>query len=164
MATSVKTPASCTSPVPIGRPWDRRARPAGVPFDNVDPESTSKPIHWNLHVIQRFMLQHSLRPAALILIFHAPEAAFRTGWFIESLVTQVLMILPCGRTAICSEARRILWWLHWRPAFRCLQFLCGSSDGLVVQFCFAASLLFPISDDRSNWESISKLLSGLDPL
>jgi len=33
----------------------------GLPFDNVDPESTLKPIRWNLHVIQRFMLiQHSL--------------------------------------------------------------------------------------------------------
>jgi P-type Mg2+ transporter len=30
--------------------------------------------------------------AMLLLFFHATETFFRTGWFVESLVTQILMI------------------------------------------------------------------------
>jgi Mg2+-importing ATPase len=34
----------------------------------------------------------------LLRLFHADEAFFRTGWFIESLVTQILMIF-----AVCTR-------------------------------------------------------------
>jgi Mg2+-importing ATPase len=72
----------------------------GVPFDNVDPEALQKPVHWDIRFIERFMLV--LGPVsslfdfltffALIQLFGAGEAVFQTGWFIESLATQVLVI------------------------------------------------------------------------
>jgi Mg2+-importing ATPase len=72
----------------------------GVPFDNVDPEALQKPVHWDIRFIERFMLV--LGPVsslfdfltffALIQLFGAGEAVFQTGWFIESLATQSLVI------------------------------------------------------------------------
>ena len=41
----------------------------------------------------------------LLLVLHAGEALFRTGWFVESLVTQILMIFAVRtRGAACSPA------------------------------------------------------------
>ena len=72
----------------------------GLPLDNVDPEAIERPIHWDIRLIERFMIV--IAPistlfdvatfALLLLYFHATETFFRTGWFVESLVTQILMI------------------------------------------------------------------------
>jgi Mg2+-importing ATPase len=72
----------------------------GVPFDNVDPEATEKPVRWDITFIERFMLV--LGPVssifdfltfyALIKFFDAGEALFQTGWFVESLATQILVV------------------------------------------------------------------------
>jgi len=72
----------------------------GLPLDNVDPEAIERPIHWEIRVIERFMIVMGpistvfdvITFAVLLRLFHADEAFFRTGWFIESLVTQILMI------------------------------------------------------------------------
>jgi len=70
----------------------------GVPFDNVDAEALRRPVRWNIKFIERFMLV--LGPVlfdfltffALLSLFGAGEAMFQTGWFIESLATQSLVI------------------------------------------------------------------------
>ena len=72
----------------------------GVPFDNVDAESVQRPARWDIGFIERFMLL--LGPVsslfdfltffALLKLFGAGEAMFQTGWFIESLATQSLVI------------------------------------------------------------------------
>jgi Mg2+-importing ATPase len=72
----------------------------GVPFDNVDAAALKRPVRWDLRVIERFMLV--LGPVsslfdfftfyALLSLFQANEAMFQTGWFIESLATQSLVI------------------------------------------------------------------------
>ena len=69
----------------------------GVPFDNVDAEALRKPVHWDIRFIQRVMLV--LGPVsslfdfltffALLSLFAPSEPMFQTGWFIESLATQV---------------------------------------------------------------------------
>jgi Mg2+-importing ATPase len=72
----------------------------GVPFDNVDPESIRKPEHWDIRLIERFMLVLGpissifdfLTFFALIWLFGAGQAMFQTGWFIESLATQSLVV------------------------------------------------------------------------
>jgi Mg2+-importing ATPase len=71
----------------------------GLPLDNVDPEVIEQPIHWDIRLIERFMIVmgpistvFDLATFAVLLLFHASEAVFRTGWFVESLVTQILMI------------------------------------------------------------------------
>jgi len=72
----------------------------GLPFDRVDREVVAHPVHWDIRLIERFMLVIGpistlfdvLTFGVLLLLFRATEAQFRTGWFIESLVTQILMI------------------------------------------------------------------------
>lgn len=60
----------------------------------------ARPAHWNLREIRRFMLTFGplsslfdfLTFAVLLHILHAEAAEFRTGWFVESLATQTLII------------------------------------------------------------------------
>jgi P-type Mg2+ transporter len=71
-----------------------------IPLDEVDSEITQKPEHWDMRFIRNFMLVMGpvssifdfLTFGLLLLVFHANEALFQTGWFIESLATQVLVI------------------------------------------------------------------------
>jgi len=59
-----------------------------------------RPIHWDIKLSERFMVVmgplSSLFDLAtfgiLLLVFQAGEAMFRTGWFVESMATQVLMV------------------------------------------------------------------------
>lgn len=71
-----------------------------IPADKVDEEYLQRPKHWNISFIKKFMLTFGpisslfdfLTFFLLFSIFRLPEASFQTGWFIESLVTQVLVI------------------------------------------------------------------------
>jgi Mg2+-importing ATPase len=72
----------------------------GIPFDHVDPEAIAAPVHWDIRLIERFMLLMGpisslfdfLTFFVLLALFSAGEALFHTGWFIESVATQVLVI------------------------------------------------------------------------
>jgi Mg2+-importing ATPase len=76
------------------------AAQSGLPLDEVDPEAIRRPIHWEMRLIERFMIVMSpistlfdvVTFVVLLRLFHADQALFRTGWFVESLVTQILMI------------------------------------------------------------------------
>jgi len=71
-----------------------------IPLDEVDEETVIEPRPWDMRFIRNFML--CLGPvssvfdlltfALLLLVFHANEQLFRSGWFIESLATQILVI------------------------------------------------------------------------
>jgi P-type Mg2+ transporter len=71
-----------------------------IPLDAVDDEATVAPSHWDMRFVRNFMLVLGpvssafdfLTFALLLLVFRADEALFQTGWFIESLATQVLVI------------------------------------------------------------------------
>ncbi len=71
-----------------------------IPFDRVDPEATASPVKWDIGLIERFMLVFGpvssifdfLTFYALLHLFGAGEALFQTGWFIESITTQVLVV------------------------------------------------------------------------
>ena len=72
----------------------------GVPLDHVDEAALARPSRWDLPLIERFMLVLGpvsslfdfLTFAALLHLFQAGEALFQTGWFVESLATQALVI------------------------------------------------------------------------
>src|SRR5271168_3906403 len=76
-----------------------------IPFDNVDPETVVKPLKWDIKLIERFMLVFGpvssvfdfMTFYAMLAFFHAGEVLFQTGWFIESMVTQTLVVF-CIRT------------------------------------------------------------------
>jgi P-type Mg2+ transporter len=76
-----------------------------IPFDRVDEEVIAEPVKWDVKLIERFMLVFGpvssifdfLTFYALLSLFGAGEALFQTGWFIESMTTQVLVVF-CIRT------------------------------------------------------------------
>jgi Mg2+-importing ATPase len=82
-----------------------------IPSDRVDATWQRKPRRWNVAFIRRYMLTigpissvFDLATFALMLgVFHADEPLFRTGWFVESLATQTLVIFVI-RTAAAPWA------------------------------------------------------------
>lgn len=76
----------------------------GIPFDDVDREDLAKPPQWKIDNIQRFMI--FIGPISSIFdyatyalmwfVFGATtrdsQALFQTGWFVESLMTQTLIV------------------------------------------------------------------------
>lgn len=71
-----------------------------IPTDNADPEQVRRPAHWDMGFIRRFMLTFGplssifdfLTFAIMLRVLHAGPTEFRTGWFVESLATQALII------------------------------------------------------------------------
>lgn len=71
-----------------------------IPLDRVDDDYLSHPRHWDMNFIRNFMLIIGPISSAfdfltfyiMLAVFHAGEALFHTGWFIESMATQVLVI------------------------------------------------------------------------
>jgi len=71
-----------------------------IPTDHVDAEQLAAPAHWDIAFIRRFMLFFGpvsslfdfLTFWVMLHLFHAGPALFRTGWFVESLATQTLVI------------------------------------------------------------------------
>ena len=71
-----------------------------IPTDNVDPEQVAQPTRWDIGFIRKFMIFFgpisSLFDFAtfgiMLWVFHAGAALFQTGWFVESLATQTLVI------------------------------------------------------------------------
>jgi P-type Mg2+ transporter len=71
-----------------------------IPSDNVDESYIQKPQRWNLKMIRNYMLIFGLVSSAFDLVtfyllykyFAVSEAQFRTGWFMESLATQILVV------------------------------------------------------------------------
>lgn len=71
-----------------------------IPKDEVDEEYLSRPRHWDMKFIRNFML--TVGPVSslfdfltfyvMLVVFQAGESLFQTGWFIESIATQVLVI------------------------------------------------------------------------
>jgi Mg2+-importing ATPase len=71
-----------------------------IPTDNVDEEQLHRPSHWDIGFIRRFMVVFGPLSslfdfatfAVMLGVFHAGAAEFRSGWFVESLATQTLVI------------------------------------------------------------------------
>ena len=71
-----------------------------IPTDHVDESATVRPQRWNMSLIRHYMLLFGLTSSIFDLttfyllykIFPLGEASFQTGWFLESLTTQVLVV------------------------------------------------------------------------
>ena len=91
------------------------------------------PVAWNVKLVQRFMLVFGPVSSvfdfvtfyAMLHLFGAGEALFQSGWFIESVTTQALVVL-------CIRTRRAAW--RSRPGYA----LIGTTIGAV-----AVALLLP---------------------
>jgi Mg2+-importing ATPase len=71
-----------------------------IPTDNVDRSFIRKPRRWDISIIRKFMIYIGpissvydfLTFYIMLKVFHASEALFHTGWFVESLATQTLVL------------------------------------------------------------------------
>lgn len=71
-----------------------------IPLDNVDESYTQRPQRWNLQAIRNYMIVFGLVSSVFDLctfyllykLFAVTEAQFQTGWFMESLATQILVV------------------------------------------------------------------------
>ncbi|MEM4521385.1 MAG: magnesium-translocating P-type ATPase [Candidatus Bathyarchaeia archaeon] len=71
-----------------------------VPLDDVDREYLEKPKRWDIFFVRRFMVVFGpisslfdfLTYFMMLLVFKAAEPLFQTAWFLESLLTQTLVV------------------------------------------------------------------------
>jgi Mg2+-importing ATPase len=71
-----------------------------IPTDTVDEEQLRRPSHWDIAFIRRFMIFFGplssvfdfVTFGVMLWVFHANAGEFRSGWFVESLATQTLVI------------------------------------------------------------------------
>jgi Mg2+-importing ATPase len=89
-----------------------------VAADRVDEEQIARPRRWDVVVIRRFMIVFGLVSSAfdlltfatLRLLLGAGAAVFQTGWFIESLMTElfITLIVRTGRPLYRSRPAPVL--------------------------------------------------------
>jgi Mg2+-importing ATPase len=73
----------------------------GIADDTVDPEMIDRPRRWNIRFIGLYMVEFGILSsvfdvatfAALLWLFHATVATFQTAWFVESLLTELVVAL-----------------------------------------------------------------------
>jgi Mg2+-importing ATPase len=90
----------------------------GVPLDRVDHEETARPHRWDNRYVERYMI--TIGPVSSVFDFitfavlyrlaGGVEALFQTGWFVESLVTQTLVVfvIRTSRPAWRSRPGKVL--------------------------------------------------------
>ena len=117
-----------------------------IPSDNVDEERLLKPKKWNFKNIKKFILFFGpisslfdyATFAVMIFVFHAwnNPALFHTGWFVESLLTQTL-IVHIIRTA------KIPFFQSWASKPLIISTLCVIAVGIFLPFSpFAKAFQF----------------------
>ncbi len=73
----------------------------GIPFDGVRPETVARPQVWDMSQLVRFAaimgplssLFDLTTFALLLMVFGVSPDVFRTAWFLESMATQILVIV-----------------------------------------------------------------------
>ena len=72
-----------------------------IATDSVDRELVEKPRRWNIQFIRNFMLTFGILSSVfdyltfgvLLLLLHATTDQFRTGWFLESVISASVTVL-----------------------------------------------------------------------
>jgi Mg2+-importing ATPase len=72
-----------------------------IATDNVDDEMVDHPRRWDIKAIRKFMITFGLISSVfdfvtfglLLLVLRANEGQFRTGWFLESVISASLIVL-----------------------------------------------------------------------
>lgn len=90
-----------------------------IPTDRVDDEQLHAPSHWNVAFIRRFMLVFGpisslfdfITFGLMLGVLRAGPVEFRTGWFVESLATQTLIIFAIRTRKVPFFRSRPSGWL-----------------------------------------------------
>jgi P-type Mg2+ transporter len=91
----------------------------GIASDNVDEDMVTRPHRWNIRFIREFMIIFGLVSSVfdyatfglLLLVVHATEQQFQTGWFVESLLTELViaLVVRTRRLFFLSRPGKFLW-------------------------------------------------------
>ena len=84
-----------------------------IASDNVDPEWVARPRRWNTTFIRDYMVLFGLVSSVfdfltfgvLLFIFHSSPVVFRTGWFLESLLTELVISLVVRTRRVFFRSR-----------------------------------------------------------
>ncbi|MFM8392958.1 MAG: cation transporting ATPase C-terminal domain-containing protein, partial [Acidobacteriota bacterium] len=84
-----------------------------IATDEVDHEMVDQPRRWDVRFIRNFMIVFGLVSSffdyltfgILLLVVKVGEEQFRTGWFIESLLTELLILLVVRTRRPLSQSR-----------------------------------------------------------
>lgn len=89
-----------------------------IASDRVDREMISQPRRWNIHFIRKFMLVFGTLSSVFdyltfgVLLFglHATPAQFRTGWFMESVISAstIVLVIRTRKSAFASKPGKYL--------------------------------------------------------
>ena len=140
----------------------------GIADDSVDRELVEKPRRWDMRFIGRFMIEFGLVSSVFdfltfgVLLWSSQPARelFRTGWFVESLLTELVIALVV-RTApalLAQSTRELLLWCSLAVALaasrsrscqaqgcsgscRCQQACCWRSAAIVALYVAGAEVL-----------------------
>jgi Mg2+-importing ATPase len=92
----------------------------GIAGDSVDPELVDRPRRWDMRFIGRFMVEFGILSSifdfvafgTLLVLFQATPALFRTGWFVESLLTELViaLVVRTRRPLFRSRPGTLLFW------------------------------------------------------
>jgi Mg2+-importing ATPase len=157
-----------------------------IPSDNVDDTYTNRPQRWNLKIIYRYMFIYGITSSVFDLItfwllykyFSVNEEQFRTGWFMESLATQILVVFiirthhtpfymskPSGKLITSAAVCLIIGWLlPYLPFARKIGFealpmhIMTYIIVLVIVYLFSAELVKRLIYDQSKNAKMNKAL------
>lgn len=90
-----------------------------ISTDNVDEVLLRKPKRWNLQLISRFMLYFGIISTVfdmalilpLIFYFHASTDVFRTAWFVESVLSEIIIVFAIRTTLPFYKSKPSVWLL-----------------------------------------------------
>lgn len=84
-----------------------------IASDNVDEEWVARPQRWDTVFVRNYMVLFGLVSslfdflafALLLFVFKAAPEEFRTGWFVESLLTELVIALVVRTRRLCIHSR-----------------------------------------------------------
>jgi Mg2+-importing ATPase len=110
-----------------------------IPSDKVDSEFIKKPKHWDIRFIKKFMFIFGpissifdfISFYVLFNLFKNTPALFQTGWFMESLATQTLVIhiVRTRKIPILQSSASIYLWISTLTVVAIGWILPGTSLG-----------------------------------
>lgn len=113
-----------------------------IPTDEVDEELLKRPAHWDMSYIRRFMLVFGpissifdfMTFGVMLWVFNASVPLFRAGWFVESLVTQTLVVF-------LIRTRRVPFFASRPGTALLVTTIACAAAGVVIPFTALAPLL-----------------------
>lgn len=111
-----------------------------IPEDTVDDDVVRKPSKWSMKYVKKFMIIFGpisslfdfVTIGGLLFVFHASQVFFRTGWFVESLVSQSLIIFAI-------RTRKVPFWKSKPGISLLISVLVGTVIGIILPFSPFAS-------------------------